>query len=65
MNDQAICFNRKVKNIYGELGFLVSHSGGLTDEWYVKSRSHLDKLLNIERNMGYILTIDNIVPIND
>lgn len=60
MNQQAILFNSKVQNNYGKQKFTVIHSGGLVSEWSAISKNHLDRLLRIEVNMGYMLSIDKI-----
>lgn len=59
-NTQAVEHNLKVKNGCGSEEFLVTHSGGIISKWFANNRKHLDRLLAIDKNLGYILFIEKI-----
>lgn len=61
---QAVEHNKKVINNYGPQKFKVVHSGGLIEYWSAQNRPHLDRLLRTQKNLGYMLSVDEIVYIN-
>jgi acetylornithine/succinyldiaminopimelate/putrescine aminotransferase len=62
-NSIAMQHNARVVNNYGPQKFNVYH-GSVVTVWGAQSREHLDLLLRIEINMGYIKSISKVERIN-
>jgi hypothetical protein len=52
--------NAQMANDFGPEKYRVHHDG-VVSTWGVNNREHLDLLLRIEKNLGYIGSIDKIV----
>lgn len=57
---QAVEHNLRVINNYGPQKFKVVHSGGVMEDWSANNRQHLDLLLRVQKNLGYMLSIDEV-----
>ena len=60
INQEALAHNQRVKHGTGDCKFLVKHSGGMITPYWANNRNHLKRLIRIDLNMGYILSVDEI-----
>jgi hypothetical protein len=63
INLDAVNHNAKVSNGCGNLKFMVYHSGFMQSIYRAENKTHLNKLLNIDLKMGYIISIEKIIEV--